>query len=282
MRILKKILAFSLCGFALYQFCSHATDGFSIRKIQTNLETHSDWETPNGYFALDQPFSYLGHGAQVYAFVSFDGKYVLKFYRHNRASHPFAFLAPLLPPPLKKRLLSTIEKRKNKRLKDFSSYLLAYHHLAKESGLLDLHLNPTEEQRKVKIYDKIGVEHILDVSHMQYLLQKRAKPIYALLEEWISQGEMEYAKEQLSKLVTLLRTRCQKGIFDKDPDLKTNFGFTDDGPIQFDIGRFKLDPTRTDPNIYRDDLIRITDRLCQWLEERAPALAAHIEQEIAK
>ncbi|NGX26332.1 MAG: hypothetical protein K940chlam6_00248 [Chlamydiae bacterium] len=281
MRILKKLTFYSAFGFLIYKLCTSATDGFSMRKIHSDLRTHSEWKT-KGTEIPDLSFSYMGHGAQTYAFISSDRKYVLKFYRHNRAGHPLGFLATLLPPPLKKSLLATIEKRQNKRLKDFSSYMLSYHHFAKETGLLHLHLNPSHLPKKVKIYDKIGVEYLVDLSSMQFILQNFAEPFYPSLEKWISHGEIEFAKKQLSQLIALLKTRCQKGIFDKDPDLKTNFGFTEEGPMQFDIGRFKFDPERANPNVYREDLIRITDRLYQWLEERAPALSAHLKEEIAK
>jgi hypothetical protein len=249
--------------------------------IQSKVSSKIEWETTSCPPCFEQPFFYLGHGAQSFAFVSADGKYVLKFYRHNRARHPLIFLAPLLPVPLKKSLLATHAKRQNKRQKDFSSYLLAYHHLAKETGLLGLHLNPSPVG-KVKLYDKIGVEHIVDLGQMQFIFQKQAEPTYAAIEKWISQGKIEYAKEQLSQMITLLKARCQKGIFDKDPDLKTNFGFTDEGPIQFDIGRFKYDPKMADSNHCRDELIRITDRLCKWLETKMPALSIHIQEEIHK
>jgi len=117
---------------------------------------------------------------------------------------------------------------------------------------------------------------------MEFLVQKKADPIYSTLQQWIDKGAFVQAKEGLSQLVALLRSRCQKEIFDKDPDLKTNFGFINKTPIQFDVGRFKINPARSDPKQCTDELIRITDRLCQWLDEKAPSLSFHLRQEIAQ
>ena len=286
MPFFKKCFLFCLGVFALHYFCQKQTDGFALSKIQSNLKPQTEWETvcPNHLSSIaGQPFYYLGHGAQTFAFVSKDDRYVLKFYRHHRTGHPLKACAFFLPYPWKNRLAQTLEKRLLKRLKDFSSYKLAYDKLQNETGLLCLHLNKTTTlNQKVTLYDKIGVQHVIDLDQMEFILQEKASLLYPTLEKWISCQEIETAKQGLSQLISLLRTRCQRGIFDKDADLKTNFGFIDNTPIQFDIGRFKPDPSRADPEVYREDLFRITDKLCQWLETRAPELVTYIQTEIKK
>jgi len=280
MWLLKKPILFCLCFLSIYKFCLHETDGFAVRKISTKQYPTTPIKSPTSI--PTGPYRYLGKGAQVYAFVSEDKQYVLKFYRQNRAGHPLSSILPALPPSLKKRLHATVEKRKAKRLKDLSSFELANQYLKTETGIESLHLHPTSSPLRVTIYDKIGAIHKLDLSKMQWIVQKFAEPTYESLESWILQGEEKLAKEQLSALVLLLKTRCEKGIFDKDPDLETNFGFTKEGPIQFDIGRFRLDSTRSNPDVYQNDLIRITDKLCNWLEEKAPILAKHVREEIIR
>ncbi|MDN3506476.1 MAG: hypothetical protein P0S96_04530 [Simkaniaceae bacterium] len=278
MQTLKKTILFCICFILVYKFCLQATDGFSVRKISSSPSTAQEKQQtiPNG------PYHYLGKGAQVYAFVSEDGKHVLKFYRQNRAGHPLFFLKTLLPSKLGNRLLATVEKRRAKRLKDFTSFTLAERFLKQETGLETLHLEATRSPLWIVLYDKIGIKHTLDLSQMQWLLQEYAEPTYTSLKSWIQQGREEEAKAQLSKLVALLKSRCEKKIFDKDPDLETNFGFTKDGPIQFDVGRFRVDPTRSSPDVYRSDIIRITDKLCSWLDKRAPSLSTHVREEIEK
>ena len=260
----------------LYYFCQRQTDGFSIARIRSDLEPRSEWETPSSAdFAdiLNQPFRYLGKGVQTFAFASADGRYVLKFYRHHRAGHPLSFFSPISP-----RLKMTLAKRQNKRLKDFSSYKLGYDHLKEETGLIFIHLNRGDFHQKVTLYDKIGIKHILDLNEMEFLLQQRAQPFYTALERWIDDGQLEEAKEGITGLLSLLQSRCLKGISDKDPDLQTNFGFINQRPIQFDVGRFKLDSSIDT----EAELIRITAKLKDWLDQKSPHLSQHLQKELEK
>ncbi|NGX37326.1 MAG: hypothetical protein K1000chlam2_00480 [Chlamydiae bacterium] len=271
--IIKKI--FLLCAglILIRHFCLTQTDGFSLSKIHSDLSFHEEWKTSGDLGTIcDQPFHYLGHGAQVFAFVSEDQTAILKFYRHHRTKHPLQCLAFVFP-----RISRTLEKRKLKRVKDFSSYKIAYDHLPEETGLLYVHLNKTAHlKKKVELYDKIGVRLFVDLDKVEFLLQKKANLVYSTLEEWIERGDFQSAEKGLTNLVQLLRVRHDKGIFDKDPDLKTNFGFIGDQAIQFDIGRFKQESSQNDS----DSLIRITDRLCVWLDEKAPQLAEHLRREV--
>lgn len=276
-----------LAIFCLRAFCKSQTDGFAKAHIYSTLPYQKAWESPlpekkklDQFF--DQPYSYLGKGAQAYAFVSSDGNYVLKFFKHNKAKHPLSFMRPILPSSLKTRLEKTIEKRRAKLLKDFSSYALAKNHLQEETGILFLHLNQTKTLHKtVTFYDKVGAQHRVSLDEITFVLQEKAALIYPTIDSWIAEGNIEDAKIGLSKLVKLLEMRCKKNIYDKNPDLKTNCGFIGTRPIQFDIGRFKIDENRSDPNLYKDELIRITDRLCKWLDAKAPELSNHIKEEIA-
>lgn len=261
MGILKKLFAFSLGFLLLQRFCLSQTDGFTMLRIQSNMPNDPTWESHSN-INLSQPFYYIGCGAQTFAFASDD--LVIKFYRHHRAGHPLALFAPLFP-----RLQQTIAKRQAKRQKDFASFRLAYDHLRDETGLVCIHLGKTNQlNQKITIYDKLGIAHEIDLDQMEFIIQKRATPFYTTLEKWIDSGQWEKAERGIRELVALLRNRCEKGIFDKDPDLRTNFGFLDDHPIQIDIGRFKEGP---------DDMIRVTDTLKKWLEVKAPHLIEELQ-----
>lgn len=89
-------------------------------------------------------------------------------------------------------------------------------------------------------------------------------------------GQTDQAKEALSGLVQFLAARAQKGISDKDPDLNSNFGFIGTKTVQIDIGRFK----RKEPGLDKDEIIRITDNLHQWLMMRYPDLDTHLKTQI--
>lgn len=230
---------------------------------------------------LDQPFYYLGRGAQVYAFVSEDNQYVMKFFRHHRSRQLLTHLLSFLPLSIKSAAQVSIQKRQAKLLKDFASYKIAYERLDEECGLIYLHLNKTDHLKKeLHFFDKIGIHHTIPLDNVEFILQRRADPLYEKLERWIATGQLAEAKKGITNLVALLRLRCAKELSDKDPNLKTNFGFIDCKPIQFDVGRFKHDPSRSSPEIVHEELVRITDHLAHWLEKRKPILAQHLRQEV--
>ncbi len=226
---------FIVVVFVLSQrICHYATDGFALSKIQSNLTFHPEWETIpldsqvewEVRSALSQPFTYLGRGAQVYAFVSEDGRTVIKFFRHQRMHTLLCHIYFILPKCLRQRLEQTIEKRKLKIYKDFCSYKLANNTLKEETGILYLHLNKTQNLNiALTLYDKIKVRHILPLDQMEFILQKRADLLYPTLTKWIEEKNISQAKQSLSELISLLKTRCEKGLFDKHLDLRTNFGW---------------------------------------------------------
>jgi len=276
----------ALCSvFFLYRFCQSQTDGFSQNRILFPKQMKVATTTPPLMLekVLDQPFFYLGKGAQAYAFASEDGHYVLKFFRQGKANHPLEPIAFVLPKQWKERLSATVSKRKTRLDKEFASYRLAGGLLRKETGLLFLHLDPTSGFGKtITLYDKIGVKQQIDLDKVAFVLQKKADLLYPTLERWVRCGEKDKAKQALTNLINLLEKRSKLGVYDKNPDLKTNFGFINTQPIQFDIGRFSIDFTRKDEAVYRDDLIRITDRLCKWLNSFAPELSEHLLAEVKK
>ena len=94
----------------------------------------------------------------------------------------------------------------------------------------------------------------------------------------IEENQVEEAKATLSKLVQLLAYRAQQGVFDKDPDLNTNFGVIGTDPIQIDVGRFRKGPARLDKN----EIIRITDHLHQHLMVKCPVLDQHLKTQIER
>ncbi|NGX26325.1 MAG: hypothetical protein K940chlam6_00241 [Chlamydiae bacterium] len=91
---------------AVERFCHKQTQGFQLQKIQADLPHNSDWETllPGDHTSqrlqtiLSQPYSFLNSGGESYAFVSKDGKYVLKFFKLHHM-RPKSFADKFLPYP---------------------------------------------------------------------------------------------------------------------------------------------------------------------------------------
>jgi hypothetical protein len=134
-------------------------------------------------------------------------------------------------------------------------------------------------QQKIELIDKLGISHFLFLDELEFVVQKKADLLYPTLQSMMNKGQEQEAKELLSRLIALLVTRCQKGIFDKDPDLFTNFGVVNGKPIQIDPGRFKKDPSESDPQKYKDEIIRITDKLHMSLQKEYKTLCEELERQ---
>jgi hypothetical protein len=289
-KICLKIFGFLIVCVLLKKFCHSKTDGFALHKIRSSLSYCSDWEVPSSTLQdneeiaaiLDQPFYYLSKGAQSYVFASKDGQTVIKFFRVYHLQPPLWMRILPFPPPLQPyQICKMIEKRRGLD-KDFNSYKLAFQELKNETGLLYIHLNKTDYLKKsLTIFDKIGIGHQLDLDQMEFLIQKKASLVFPSITDLVKTEGIESAKEAISALVKLLvLIRCEKGIFDKDPELNTNFGFLHKIPLQIDVGRFRLAQAHKNPEDYHDDVIRITDNFRQWLDKNYPPLSEHLLSEI--
>ncbi len=269
-------LSLFICGFiGAALFCKKQTDGFRIDKITSHLTYHSEWavnlpETDKIQECLNQPFRYLGKGAQTFVFASEDGKYVIKFFRYDHmGDETFIRYLPF------ERFQLRVAKLKQKLEQDFTSYKIAYDNLKEETGLVYIHLNKTPSLlQKIHLVDKLGISHFLDLDDLEFVVQKRASLLVPTLQEMIRNGQDEAAKSVITQLISYLKTRCDKEIFDKDPDLFTNFGVIEGKVIQIDVGRFKY---KTSDN-KKEEIIRITDKLHHLLQEKSPLLDKELQR----
>jgi hypothetical protein len=266
------LAAFLLC--AIERFCHSQTEGFSVHRITSARTTKATWAPPalkegekeSLAAILNQPFTYLGKGAQSFAFASADGRYVLKLLRQER----------LRPTPF---ALKEAQRRKkaSKRGRIIESCQLAFEEMKEETGLLYIHLNSakTSPLPCATIIDKLGIRHQLDLSQSEFILQERAELVYPTLERLIREDKIQEAKKALDELIALILKRQSRGIFDKDPDFKSNFGFTTKGAIQLDFGRFRRGSSPP------GELREITQKLRHDLRELFPPLADFIERRIS-
>ncbi len=282
MKLHKKAIQVCALGIAFYftqQFCLKQTDEFTIAKICSNLPFEEKWETrplsqqqqTEVLHILDQKFHYLASGGQCYAFLSSDGQSVLKFFKHDRR-----LPAKWYPESVKKR-----QKKQRKLERDFNSYKLAFEELQDETGLLYVHLNKTRHLKQtVTLVDKLGIEHKLDLDTKEFVLQKKAELIYPYLQRLMQKGDLIQAKRVIDTLLEVIVARCQKGIFDEDAHIHRNFGFIPESlrAVILDVGRFKKDSSRSQPEVYLKDVAAITIRFQTWLNENYPPLALYLEE----
>lgn len=273
------------------------SDGFSIGGISSSRRPNPAWdvhplsqeERTELDRALSQKYHYLARGNQAFAFLSEDGRYVLKFFKQKLFEPPlFWKLAPSAW--LKEgRRAKKIWKKEDKLRRDFESYRMAFDELKEETGLILVHLNTTDWiGRNVSITDKIHIEHSIPLDDFNFIIQKRADLVYPTIDRLMAEGNINAAKDALSSILQLFASRCQKGISDSDPDLDKNFGFIDGRAIQIDIGRFTRNATKVK---FRDRHLSqpvglsdveppvIKDSFKAWLSENHPDLYEHFMKE---
>lgn len=283
-----KFLIVAIALIAVERFCHNKTEGFTILKIQSDLPYNPHWETAplegeEKQFiseTLSQPFFYLGSGAQCYAFLSQDGKSVIKFFKHHhmRPDHPIHKIP--LPSGLKKKRRKVIGNPEKRIEEVFTSCKLAYENLREESGLIAIHLTKSVQyDQTITLFDKLGIGHEIDPNKLEFVLQKKAEPIFTQIRKKMSSGKLEEARESVQNFVQFVLVRCQKGILDKDNALKRNIGFVGNQPIMIDIGSLFVDPKLTKEK-QKKEFIRKTGGLGKWLEKYYPSLVPLFDEEV--
>jgi hypothetical protein len=242
-----------------------------------------EWEMPPLAFVeqeevnkiLTQKFTYLARGSQAFAFISEDGKYVLKLFKQHKW-HPkniFGYIPLSFNPYFKDYQL-----RQKKQEMVLSSCRAALLNVKEETGVLYAHLNPTPLQiPEMKLIDKRGKEWVLDLSKSCFLLQKKADLFYPHVEALMAKGDVEGAKYAITSTIALLERFILKGVYENNIILRKNFGFIENEAIQFDIGKFKCDPTRRGD---RNEIRISTKNFHLWIERNYPELLSHFDEKL--
>ncbi len=268
-------------------FVRWQTAGFRWHKIEGDFAYDTRWELQLSeeeqqkiIALLQQPFSYLGKGAQCYAFASADGNYVIKFPRLHKMRSPLwlRLAAKISGFTVIQRLDRDYSKnRESEREKHFLSYMIAYKQLKEATALVYLHLNQTPEWGfTTTFYDKIGCAYQLDLGKSYFLLQKRASWLVPELERMMKEGGEERAKQLIDGLLARLLERAKLGLFDQDPHITNNFGLIDGEVVQIDIGRYQAGPEHTKPKVYCEDIRYVLRKFLPWLSKRFPSLERHL------
>lgn len=276
---MKKWIVYGVVVVLLYHlpdFCKRQTDGFSILRITPQLPADMAFpemalaaeEREELERALDQPYVYLGRGGQSFVFASRDGRYVCKFFRTE--FHPFGSLWwQTLPLFSRERRAQVLTHARKKLQRDFTSYFLAGEELKTETGTLYMHLMATTHLKKVlRIKDKLGIEHALDLDRFSFAVQRRAELAFSYVERCMQSHEPEKARAALEALLALSVARCQKGIHDEDAKVHKNYGFIDGCPLFIDLGRFVKDASRKEPQVYQRDI----EAISLQIKEKFPLL----------
>jgi hypothetical protein len=271
----------------LTSFCLKQTRGFTITAISSDLTYQPHWETSplsaeersEVKEILQQRFSFLGRGQQCYAFVSEDGRFVIKFFRFHRRRLPAILRTLPLPSFLKSYREQAIAAKKEKLESEFASCKLAFEELREETGVLLVHLNKTGDlHQQLRLVDRLGIEHLLDLDTKEFVLQKRVTLAHAEIDRLVDERGIEEAKRAIDSIFEVIVRRSKKGVYDEDAFISHNFGFYEGKAVILDVGRLVKDPERMRPEVYRPDIETIVRRFIPWLERHHPELVAHVEQ----
>jgi hypothetical protein len=301
-----KFLAAALLWLGLEQLTELTTHGFCLQRIlATDLFYQTRWETPplqereklEVETLLNQPYRMIGAGSECFAFKSEDGRAVIKFFKLDLARPVYfhrgifledysAYAGSLSNHPLTrvdfaafKRFMGIREFRIDRT---FSSIHLAYEHLKEETGILYLHLNPTEGLHgQLTLYDACGIAHQVDLDKTFFFLQSCAVPVEEHFAALRKEGEVEKAKMSIDSLVQLLLTRCQKGFADRDV-VNRNFGYIGTRAIEIDSGSFRKSKEMREPWLYRQELFYATLELKFWLKKHYPEMVQYLEDRVSE
>jgi hypothetical protein len=282
-RLLSKKFIYLLC-FALVLFGSarlyyRMTDDFRTGNIEYELPFESQWQLPELKqdeqrqlaAILDQKFSYLGKGAQCYAFVSDDGLYVLKFFKFKHLKPHF--LVDLLPsiPPLKGFKESTAERKQRKLMSVYDGYDLAYRENREDSQLLYLHLIPSENlHKKVTVIDKIGFKKSINLDDVVFLVQRKGETLRTRLQTLLNQDNVREAEKSISSILEMYIAEYRKGIYDRDHGVMHNTGFVGDRPFHLDVGKLSKEEQMRQVDVHSKDLEHVLWKIDVWVKANYP------------
>ncbi|MCE5293110.1 MAG: hypothetical protein LLF94_00665 [Chlamydiales bacterium] len=282
------IFAVVLCiAYGAYYYAreqDRKVDGFYPNRITSIFPDDPKWdidvsqaEVAAASLILKQPYHYLAHGFQCYAFVSADDKYVLKFIRQQRLKPPVVieWLPNILFfKSIKEQRVQMGQKRANYL---FRSLKVSFEDVPEETGMLLVHLNKTKDlYPTVELIDKAGNRYSVKLDDYEFVLQKKALPIKPTISKLMAEGDVSGAKERVDQIFDLLVTCAKKGIADMDNQLirKNNLGFLPDRAIYIDTGKITRKESMKTRVRFAKDLERLQP-LYVWLQEHYPELAEH-------
>jgi hypothetical protein len=292
MKMSHKITVCIFSFLALNFLCKSLTDDFSTNYLIHPAPKESKWNTgtppPELEPLLDQKYTYLAKGKQAYVFLSEDKTHVLKLFKPlapfiNLPLFGKNFHIGLAKIPFVKAL--TIDPKSPGYLKtrdmEFQSYINSFFLLPEETKLEYLHLAETDcLKKKLKVYDKIGVLHTIDLDSSSFLIQKKTDLLYPTLSKLLKNKETEQAKVLLKNFVEFYFQLIEKDIFNPTT-LEKNLGCSSDlKPVQIDVGRVlrPQDLKLADLEVPLTQIYKSTSHMKKWLKSRSPELYVYLKQ----
>lgn len=257
--IRRSLLILAIATLATF-FSQKVTDGFTVGKLGEVFLDESPVKFDESF--LTQEYHYWGKGGQSYVFLSEDGQYILKFFRGSKLKNLS------LPPRTAQRLRKYLDQQAKMR-QTLQSYAIAHRLLKEESGIVAVHLSPTDSlTSELTLVDRSMIRHRLNANRYPFVIQKRADLVKQTISQLMDRGEIASAKIALKSLFSLIEKQRELGIADNDPNLVKNFGFIGSKPIQIDGGSFSLGVS-----LSNDRLSHSKEDLQNWINRYYPELS---------
>lgn len=278
---MKRVLLVTIIAILLVLFTLYRIDGFFLYKIQGPLIS-GKVEKPSLdlILSLSQPYHYLAKGRQCFVFESNDGQTVIKFLNYRRFSLPVFLRDIPLPHYWKMWILGLDEKRRLRFESTMESFQLVEKHFLDETAIMYIHLKEGGNLPILQITDRGHRTHQIDLNHTAFIVQKKAHPIFAELQNRWQSGQQVAFQEGLQEFVDLIHKRCSYQLADDDRDVGINFGFCEGRLILLDPGRLYHDPDLKEPQRLEEEMQIASKRLRIWLSQNHPEFVAFLDQQI--
>jgi len=272
-RILVYLSFFSILVF-------YRLDGFQISKIKRSSKASHEIVLGDNFETikniLNKDFSYLGKGHQCFVFESEDGEYVIKLLNYRRFNLPPIVMPFKFVPHLKK-----MQQDRALRLQpSLESYRLAQHFLKEETGIIYVQMQNSSFHKVIKLKDKANSIHKIDLYDVDFVLQKKAKPIFDHLET-LYHNDKESFKRSIGSFLDVVSSRINKNIVDDDLDVEINYGFYKEKAILIDPGRIFIDSRLFSQKNREEEMRKSTKNLRTWILNKHPDMLSFFDQQLA-
>ncbi len=284
--------AFLIISFIFIErFCHQKTGGFQVSKIESDHSFNPDWATPvpsdqerdHLHTLLDQRYTFFSYGGQSYAFLSDDGKTILKLFKHHHLRVPAWIKMLPLPRTFKRIRNKWVHLKEDSFYLFFNSCKIAFDDFRNHTGLIYLHLNKTDYlNQQVRIVDKIGIEHKIDLDRTDFALQHRAELPKKHFRSLKKKNDYAAAKKSLDSLIDMIVERSQKGIADRDPSIRRNCGFIGENAVEIDLGSYSRSETLKIPFMCKADIYQKSLQLRRMISKSYPELYPHLDKRLTE
>ena len=132
----------------------------------------------------------------------------------------------------------------------------------------------------VKLKDKANIVHEVDLYDVDYVVQKKAKPIFQHLEMLYRQDK-EKLKEAVSSFLEVVISRINKNIIDDDTDVEINYGFYNNKALLIDPGRIYKDNKLSQQRNREKEIQKSIKNFREWILDKYPEMGSFLDRYLA-